>query len=420
MNIEQQLEACSTLSELLSVPKHSIKAYVHIGGILGKTSTARFLTRIVRGCTPLTVGTFIHPPIISPQSCILVQDEEIGLKEYQDLQERVKQAVEKLSMPITAYEKLVMMAILAFQQHECDFIIVEAAFGGTFDATSILARTHKKMKQLAVVLSRIALDHVQFLGSSLAAITANITGIIRPSVPTILSRDQPAEVVQAVHDLGITIAPSVHPFGYLDEDEFFTRMPHHQQASNIDLAIRTFQLIAPDLGAIFGITCKTPPSGILAELSLPHTFVELCFHRRKFILDAAQNGDANLCLWLRNLPLQVHEKVHLVIGMAYKVDLVVKHFFKSLGMRPNYYYSFVRFSPPDGTPWIHSADRTKLRRLLNDVYEEAKFMVEPVVTNMTELSEVLSEDPNACGTVIIFGSPQIVSGFYQITVPREE
>ena len=75
---------------------------------------------------------------------------------------------------------------------------------------------------------------------------------------------------------------------------------------------------------------------------------------------------------------------------------------------------------PHGTPWIHSADRTKLERLLNEVYEEANFMIEPVVTNMTELSDVISEDPSACETVVIFGSPQIISEFYQITVPHQE
>lgn len=419
MSLDRQLENCHNLAQALGGLETAVKAYVHVGGILGKTSTVRFLSRIVKSCTPLRIGSFVHPAIIAPRDCIRIGDEGLGLGEYEALRDRVDEALLQLTVPVTEYERLFTIALLAFKMHQCDLVIVESAFGGVFDATTVLTKACKDTKQLAAVMTRIALDHVQHLGSTLSAITANISGIIRPSVPVVLSKEQPAEVLHTLRSLGIRIASPVQTFGPLDVNQFFTRMPLHQQGLNMELAMRTYQLIAPELEALFGVTCRRPMSGLLAELLLSHTFAELYCGRGKLIVDAAQNSAANLCSWLRHAPLQEQDKVHLVIGMVDKADEVIRDFFRSFGLRPQYHYSLVGFTSPRGYPWIHAAERDKLKKLLLEVYDDPKDASPPSITNLSHLAEVLAEDLGASDMVVVCGSPHIVHEFYHLTLPHE-
>src|SRR6266480_6496745 len=72
-------------------------------------------------------------------------------------------------------------AFLLFSRHLADLSLLEVGLGGRLDATNAIERP------LASVITRVSLDHREFLGDSLAEIAAEKAGIIKPHVPAIIA-----------------------------------------------------------------------------------------------------------------------------------------------------------------------------------------------------------------------------------------
>lgn len=413
MTIEFRIEGVMSLSEHLGNPQQSIPCYIHVAGILGKTSTSNYLTRLIRVGSDLRIGSFTHPPVKDWRNCIKINEQPLEETAYSELHRHVTKVDEIFGLGCTKYELLFMVALLAFKDSRCDVIIVEAALGGTFDATNVLGRgISKSSRQLAAVITTIAEDHTKYLGHGLGSITTNVVGIVRTDAPVFIAADQPEAVMDALKQLNITPTQLVEPFGHMKASDFFLGLPLHQQLLNVDLAIRTYQTISTQVETLFGVKCKQPTRGSLADLAFPHTFAEFYYQERRVIVDAAQNGGATLCQWLRESAFPPNETIHLVMGVSDKGDLILLNFLRALGIRSQYQYSFVSFTSPDEYLWIHPAGRHHLISILNDVYSEDG-KAPPRVTNHKELTDVLADMHNG-ELVVIFGSPYIVRDFYRI------
>lgn len=88
------------------------------------------------------------------------------------------------------YEYLFCMALLCFAEEKPDYCIIETGLGGRLDATNYVDN------KLLTVITRISLDHVQYLGDTTAKIAAEKAGILRPGVPVVyLDGDADASAV---------------------------------------------------------------------------------------------------------------------------------------------------------------------------------------------------------------------------------
>jgi dihydrofolate synthase/folylpolyglutamate synthase len=83
--------------------------------------------------------------------------------------------------PITVFEMETAAAFLLFSRHPADLTLLEVGLGGRLDATNVIERP------LASVITRVSLDHREFLGESLAEIAAEKAGIMKPHVPAIIA-----------------------------------------------------------------------------------------------------------------------------------------------------------------------------------------------------------------------------------------
>ncbi len=83
--------------------------------------------------------------------------------------------------PITVFEMETAAAFLLFSRHPADLTLLEVGLGGRLDATNVIERP------LASVITRVSLDHREFLGDLLAEIAAEKAGIIKPHVPAIIA-----------------------------------------------------------------------------------------------------------------------------------------------------------------------------------------------------------------------------------------
>ena len=82
------------------------------------------------------------------------------------------------------FEMTVAMAFDYFAQRSVDVAVIEVGLGGRLDSTNII-------HPLLSVITNIGHDHMDLLGNTLRKIAAEKAGIIKKSVPVIISETQP-------------------------------------------------------------------------------------------------------------------------------------------------------------------------------------------------------------------------------------
>lgn len=85
-----------------------------------------------------------------------------------------------------------------------DYCIIETGLGGRLDATNYVDN------KLLTVITRISLDHVQYLGDTTAKIAAEKAGILRPGVPVVYldgDADASAVICRKASELGAIQIP---------------------------------------------------------------------------------------------------------------------------------------------------------------------------------------------------------------------
>ena len=169
------------LSEL-GDPQECFQA-IHVVGTNGKSTTTR-LTEELLLAAGLSVGAYLSPHVLSWQERIRLDGAEIDL-------EAVLAAVRPRAEAVSAtqFEVLTAAALLAFAEAEVDVAVVEAGLGGRHDATNVL-RTR------VVVLTNVALDHMEVLGDTREAIAAEKLAVVQPGCIVVLAEPEWRELAE--------------------------------------------------------------------------------------------------------------------------------------------------------------------------------------------------------------------------------
>lgn len=178
------LERTVQLATELGSPQERLR-FIHVAGTNGKGSTCAFLESMYRA-SGLKVGLFTSPHLVHFGERIQINRQLLPEAAVVDLLNRIRPALTKLSEPDhpTFFEVVTLMALLHFADERCDVVVWETGLGGRLDATNIVT-------PLASVLTRIGLDHQQWLGDTLARIAAEKAGIIKPGIPCVSAPQQP-------------------------------------------------------------------------------------------------------------------------------------------------------------------------------------------------------------------------------------
>ena len=94
---------------------------------------------------------------------------------------------------LTYFEFATLVGLLHLARERVDAAVVEVGLGGRFDATSAVTPR-------VTVVTRIGLDHMQFLGDRVDAIAREKAGIFKPGVPAVVASAQPPEAMDALRD----------------------------------------------------------------------------------------------------------------------------------------------------------------------------------------------------------------------------
>jgi hypothetical protein len=139
---------------------------VHVVGTNGKSTTTRMIEALLLDAG-LSVGAYVSPHVERWSERIRVAGAEADF-------ERAVAAVRPraASLGATQFEALTAAALLAFAEAAVDAAVVEAGLGGRHDATNVL-RTR------VVVLTSVALDHMDVLGDTREEIAAEKLAVVR-------------------------------------------------------------------------------------------------------------------------------------------------------------------------------------------------------------------------------------------------
>jgi len=155
---------------------------IHVGGTNGKGSTCAFLAAELRA-RGLRVGLYTSPHLVSMCERITVDGEPISEEALADWTERLHGDIERLDASF--FEATTAIAFAELATRGVDIAVIEVGLGGRLDATNVIT-------PLASVVTKIALEHTDYLGPTLAGIAREKAGIAKPGVPFVTGEPDPA------------------------------------------------------------------------------------------------------------------------------------------------------------------------------------------------------------------------------------
>lgn len=186
-NIKPGLKRIISLLERYGHPERSF-ATVHIVGTNGKGSTAAFLAAILEQAGYKT-GLFTSPHLVSYTERFRINGVDISSEQLGML---LQELLDQAAPDETFFELTTALACRWFADNEIQLAVLEAGMGGRNDATAAVAG-------MATIITPIALDHCQWLGSDLQTIAAEKVGIAAPGTP-IISAPQAPEVLKVLEE----------------------------------------------------------------------------------------------------------------------------------------------------------------------------------------------------------------------------
>jgi dihydrofolate synthase/folylpolyglutamate synthase len=157
---------------------------VHVVGTNGKSTTTR-MTEELLADAGLKVGAYLSPHVRGWSERIRIGGTEA---DFEQAVARVRpQAIE---LGATQFETLTAAALSAFAEANVDAAVVEAGLGGRHDATNVL-RTR------VVVLTNVALDHMDVLGDTREAIAAEKLAVVQTGCTVVLGDQEWEEPARA-------------------------------------------------------------------------------------------------------------------------------------------------------------------------------------------------------------------------------
>ena len=177
--IDLSLGRIERLLAALDYPERKLPPVIHVAGTNGKGSTVAFLRAILEAAG-LRAHVYTSPHLVRFNERFrlggigLVSDDELAA-----VMEECERA--NAGAPITVFEITTAAGMLLFSRHPADVLVMEVGLGGRLDATNVIPEA------LATVITRVSIDHTDFLGDTLDKIAAEKAGILKRNTSGIIA-----------------------------------------------------------------------------------------------------------------------------------------------------------------------------------------------------------------------------------------
>ena len=191
------LESIRALLEVMKNPQKNLK-FIHIAGTNGKGSVCTYLQEILTA-SGIKTGKYTSPNLISVCERISVDGKNISETEMENLLHEMETYCAKLPKDIspTQFEIWTAAAFLYFYRCGCGIVVLETGLGGEKDATNIIDTN------MCSVITKISMDHTDYLGNTITDIARAKAGIIKKGgfCVTTLQHKEVYDVLKQAADL---------------------------------------------------------------------------------------------------------------------------------------------------------------------------------------------------------------------------
>ena len=235
------LDAIRDVCASLGNPQNAVRA-IHVAGTNGKGAVCAILDSCLRAAGFKT-GRYTSPHLVRLNERFFLNgspaDDETLEKHSILVQNAISNRVQtpsnwgQSSVDLTFFEALTAVAFSLYAERKPDFTILETGLGGRLDATNIC-------KPVLTVITRIGLDHCDWLGDSPSKIALEKAGIIKTGVPVVVGAND-AEVLDVIRRRADEVGA---PFVYAPEkvslndipDEFTLQGPFNRENATTAIA----------------------------------------------------------------------------------------------------------------------------------------------------------------------------------------
>jgi len=163
---------------------HILIPSIHIGGTNGKGSVATLVAEAL-SAAGWRVGLYTSPHLVSFRERIRVDGVPISEAAVAMWTGRLEAQMQELGA--TFFEATTAMAFADFAARGAEVAVVEVGLGGRLDSTNVVT-------PLVSAVTKIAMDHMRYLGDTLEEIAREKAGIAKPGVPFVIGERDPALV----------------------------------------------------------------------------------------------------------------------------------------------------------------------------------------------------------------------------------
>ncbi|TGE31937.1 folylpolyglutamate synthase/dihydrofolate synthase family protein [Desulfosporosinus sp. Sb-LF] len=320
------LERIQELLKRLENPERKLRV-VHVGGTNGKGSTTVMIASILRKAG-YKVGVFTSPHLHDYRERMTINGQMIPkekvIREIACVRPHLEEMVAEGFEHPTEFEVSTALALLYFAEENVDFALIEVGLGGAIDSTNVVS-------PLISVITNVAMDHMDYLGSDVVSIAKVKAGIIKPRSFVVTASENP----DVIHVLREQAKAMDVPLWLVGEDvrweskwsgeleQEFDLVGLHSTFTKLRLSLVGFHQLRNAATAVtvceilqseYGVAI--PREAIYAgvrEVEWPGR-LELISLNPKVLLDGAHNVDGAQAL-AQALPLYTRNRLILCLGM---------------------------------------------------------------------------------------------------------
>lgn len=421
MSIELGLSRITKLLSYLGNPHESLKI-LHVAGTNGKGSVCSYISTILQEQNIQVsqngqikrVGKFTTPHLIHVTDSITINNNPIPQYKFDSIKKSLNEINQKYSIKCSEFELLTCIAFLYFKEAHCNWCVLEVGLGGRLDATNVIPGKNK----LACGITKISLDHENFLGDTLTKIAYEKAGIITPGVKfATVDGTNDISVLQTIKEqcdkvgCELKITDPSKDNNTINTDSWgeiqLEKLPLNgeYQIFNLKVAlsmidhlqkINEIKLSKNDL--LKGLNNTVWP-GRLQNL-------DLFYEKGKYIpvlMDGAHNGSAaiELSKYIRN---KYGDKPITYIVAVTEGKNITRLFDPLLNSKDSVYVT--KFGNVEGMPWIHATDPKLLSNYIKDKYTSNVIIKPDIHSIFVELANIPEENRQPiviCGSLYLCG-----------------
>ncbi|CAI2369606.1 unnamed protein product [Moneuplotes crassus] len=395
-------------------PQKSYKI-VHVAGTNGKGSVSIKTAALLRK-SGYKVGLFTSPHISSVRERIRLNLELIPEEEFIKYYDICEKFETELEITLGFFQVTLCMALLYFQQENCDYVILECGIGGLSSSTNVVD------SDFAVITS-IGLDHKNVLGVTEKHICRDKAGIIRQNIPFVVGPTIPLDIIEPIckihnsklvvvdekNENFVTLNQSISYALYKEIIEVAEEVPHELNQEEIDLALDVNLPCRMDLIPIENVKDLAPG---------------LDFYPKASYMDVAHNSPAFKSLFKTVLSIyKDFEDLVIYVICTFSKDKEISESLKALCKGANdirivviKHFKLIKEDAAIGYISQAKSSESPDTEKINDLYEKGD-LKENVIATLNKINELKHENAILlhCGSVFLM---EFIKDLYK--VPQEK